>query len=87
MRVINKSSIDETIGLYRKLSTTLLKIGVLNNTQLVLLNTLCVLQQHTLCAKLDDHYILAHLNVFVNTPGVLNSTVRNGSVFCNTPFI
>jgi hypothetical protein len=65
----------------------LLKSGVLNNTQLVLLNTLCVLQQHTLCAKLDDHYILAHLNVFVNTQGVLNSTVRNGSVFCNTPFI
>ena len=59
----------------------------LNNTQLVLLNTLCVLRQHTLCAKLDDHYILAHLNVFVNTQGVLNSTVRNGSVFCNTPFI
>jgi hypothetical protein len=45
---------------------TLLKIGVLNNTQLVLLNTLCVLQQHTLCAKLDDHYILAHLNVCTN---------------------
>jgi hypothetical protein len=66
---------------------TLLKIGVLNNTHLVLLNTLCVLQQHTLCAKLDDHYILEHLNVFVNTQGVLNSTVRNGSVFCNTPFI
>ena len=75
------------ILIFESVIRTLLKIGVLNNTQLVLLNTLCVLQQHTLCAKLDDHYILAHLNVFVNTQGVLNSTVRNGSMFCNTPFI